>query len=295
MSLSEKPNWQQKYVEVLGRQVSVVHKLGENDKLPLVFVHGWLDNAASFELIASFLDEYEIYLVELSGHGKSDHIGADAHYHLVDWVYEFKLVVKQLELDKFSLIGHSLGGILASIYSTLEQDKIDKLILLESAGAFVQPNQDLVENLKAAFTSRDQLAIKTSHSEKNKLRPISLLPSLIDSRCKVGDFNQEIASILIERNIERKDAFFIWRSDARLKTLSPIRLSEEQAVELVSHIHVPCLIILGETGFKSISEDLERRQAYFNNMQHTQVPGGHHFHLEHPELAAQKIIEYLSV
>lgn len=45
---------------------------GTPDLPPLLMLHGWLDNAASFALLAPLMKGYYVVAIDLTGHGKSD-------------------------------------------------------------------------------------------------------------------------------------------------------------------------------------------------------------------------------
>ncbi len=55
---------------------------GEPDGYPILALHGWLDNALSFSVLAPFLSEYRLIALDLSGQGLSDHRSLDATYHI---------------------------------------------------------------------------------------------------------------------------------------------------------------------------------------------------------------------
>ena len=55
-------------------------RTGTRGGLPVLALHGWLDNAASFVPLAAQLPELDWALADLPGHGLSDHLPADAAY-----------------------------------------------------------------------------------------------------------------------------------------------------------------------------------------------------------------------
>ena len=57
---------------------------GDPDGYPILALHGWLDNALSFSVIAPFLNKYRLIALDLSGQGLSDHRSLDATYHIWD-------------------------------------------------------------------------------------------------------------------------------------------------------------------------------------------------------------------
>ncbi len=54
---------------------------------PLLALHGWLDNAGSFALLAPLLaTRFRVIALELPGHGGSNHLPSGASYHYMDYV-----------------------------------------------------------------------------------------------------------------------------------------------------------------------------------------------------------------
>jgi hypothetical protein len=80
---------------------------GDPNGYPILALHGWLDNALSFSVIAPFLSEYRLIALDLSGQGLSDHRSPDATYHIWDDVPQLLSVVATLELDQLTVLGHS--------------------------------------------------------------------------------------------------------------------------------------------------------------------------------------------
>ncbi|WP_440904703.1 alpha/beta fold hydrolase [Catenovulum sp. SX2] len=259
-----------------------------NPNIPtIVCIHGWLDNAESFVPMSEFFSEYQLIVLELIGHGHSDHRSLDAHYHLIDWVYDLKLFCQQLNLPAFYLVGHSLGGAVSTIFAASECEFVKTLILLESPGAFTQPEHELATNIHLAFESRLKMAEKRNKSSVKK--PLNLIPSLVQMRVEKNQLDVDFAQALIERNLYLEHNCFSWRSDPRLQTLSPIRLTPTQAKELLSSISCPIHICLADKGYTVIRQTVEQyvefaKKAYVKNFS-----GSHHFHM--PQ--AQAVAEYI--
>ena len=55
-------------------------------------------------------------------------------YNFTNWAYALHHVVDQLALEKVNLIGHSLGGGVTGYYSSIFPEKVNQLIILDSAG-----------------------------------------------------------------------------------------------------------------------------------------------------------------
>ena len=50
---------------------------GEEDAPPVLALHGWLDNAASFIPLAAHLDGIRLVAIDAPGHGRSGHYPPD--------------------------------------------------------------------------------------------------------------------------------------------------------------------------------------------------------------------------
>ena len=75
---------------------------------PLLALHGWLDNAASFARLAPLLArQRRVIALDLPGHGRSAHMPEPARrYHVVDQVDAVLDFADALGFDRFDLLGH---------------------------------------------------------------------------------------------------------------------------------------------------------------------------------------------
>ena len=142
-----------------------------NSSSKFICVHGWQDNGGLFgPLLKNLPQENHYVALDLVGHGLSDHLPAGLPYNFLNYVYGLQYVVNEMKLtdSKFSLIGHSMGGNVAGLYTSIYPELISKLILLDAAGMpFIR--QDFSKNVR---TSVDQI-IKLESKQK---RPNSDYP-----------------------------------------------------------------------------------------------------------------------
>ena len=82
---------------------------GPQDGEPIMALHGWLDNALSFSVVAPKLEGYRVIALDLSGQGFSDHRSPDATYHIWDDIPQLLSVADQLGFEKLAVAGHSRG------------------------------------------------------------------------------------------------------------------------------------------------------------------------------------------
>jgi pimeloyl-ACP methyl ester carboxylesterase len=121
-------NIETKYMKVGGLDV-LYYTAGHGE--PLVVIHGggcdartWLDN------IAVLADKYTVYAPDLPGYGGSQPM--EGHYYVPELAQFIEDFTRQLGLEKFYLVGHSLGGGIALNFALLFPEKIRKLVLISS-------------------------------------------------------------------------------------------------------------------------------------------------------------------
>ena len=104
------------------------------DKGPvLLLIHGF---GASVEIwqhnIKSLVKFYKVYAIDLVGFGRTDkHEGTYTPPFMVQFIND---ALTALNLEKVTLIGLSMGGGLSILYTLRFPHKIDKLVLVDSAG-----------------------------------------------------------------------------------------------------------------------------------------------------------------
>ena len=73
-------------------------------------LHGFSDNCGSFDrLLPLFPQNQQMIAIDIPGHGFSSHLEPNDSYDFEDLNY-ITTVAKYYNFDKFSLMGHSMGG-----------------------------------------------------------------------------------------------------------------------------------------------------------------------------------------
>jgi esterase len=105
-----------KFVTVNGLALRYL-EWGEAAAPPIVCVHGYTGSADAFNALARHLkDRYHILALDVRGHGESAWSPAGA-YRYEDQAADLAAFAERLGLEKFALIGTSMGGIIAMTYA----------------------------------------------------------------------------------------------------------------------------------------------------------------------------------
>ena len=127
-----------KFIDVGGLAIHYL-EWGEPDGECLVLVHGFLDQAGSWRPFVRSLQnklQQALWIIapDCRGHGDSGWVGAGGYYHFPDYVFDLDCLIRALGLERFKLIGHSMGGTISLIYSGTFPSKVQKLVLIEGIG-----------------------------------------------------------------------------------------------------------------------------------------------------------------
>lgn len=129
--------------------------MGAKDKPLLLALHGWLDNANSFEPLAAHLLDYQVLAIDWPGHGFSAHRPGHYPLHWIDYLYDLDALLTALPQKPAAMIGHSLGGIIASAYTATFPEKVNKLVLIEALSPLSElPTQAKARLKKASISMR---------------------------------------------------------------------------------------------------------------------------------------------
>ena len=254
---------------------------GAKQGRPLIALHGWLDNAASFSRLAPKLTGMRILALDLAGHGHSQHRPRGAGYALFDYVYDALQVAEYLGWSRFSLLGHSLGAIVAVMLAASMPQRIERLALIDGLLPLAAPAQTSVASLARSLEARLALSGKPKPVYRSLERAIEV------RRRGFVAVSREAAEYLVRRSLMRVPGGYGWRSDSRLSLPSPIPLTQGQASAFVCSLQCPVRLLLAQQGLLIQHPELETVLAK-TQIEVQQLPGGHHLHLD-DELGAQRV------
>jgi pimeloyl-ACP methyl ester carboxylesterase len=119
---------------------------GDPDRPTIVLVHGSRLHAHVWnDFCRRFQDRYRIVAVDQRGHGDSGWC-AQRSYALEDFHQDLRAVVAERGLERFTLIGHSLGGRVSMLFAERNPERVERLILVDIAAgrpANRGPDEDL--------------------------------------------------------------------------------------------------------------------------------------------------------
>lgn len=260
---------------------------GDLEQPVILAVHGWLDNAASFDVLGELLSDYCVIAPDLAGHGHSSHRPASGGYQIWDDLVDLLDLLDKLGVDKFFLMGHSRGSMISSLLTVAANDRVQALVQIDGFFPMVMPVEETANQLQRHV--RDTLKYRRRKEQGRGSPVFATLEEMAEGRRKAMPMSMDSAMRLIERNTRAVDGGFEWRYDDRLKAASAMKMSEANNEALVAALTVPVLQLCQPGFAKRLSwvEPLLVKQALIRR---EYIDGIHHFHMEeHSAEVARKI------
>ncbi|GAA0901222.1 alpha/beta hydrolase [Luteibacter anthropi] len=257
---------------------------GQPDAPPLLLVHGWLDNAASFSLLAPWLaDRFHVIALDLPGHGHSQHLPPGSVYQHVDYVRALLAAVDKLALPRFHLLGHSLGAGVATMLAIAAPERVRALALIEGLGPLGDDGSRTLERFREGLAS--------ANGNNRPLRVFASIEEAARARAIASGLDATLARPIVERGLRQVIGGHSWRSDPRLSRPTAIRLAETQVMSLLLGLGVPTSLLLALPHAPYLEpEAMQVRIDCVDDIRVTHMDGGHHLHLEHPQAVADWVL-----
>lgn len=274
---------------------------GPKDVRPILCLHGWQDNAGTFDKLIPLLPSNVSFLaIDLPGHGLSSWVPNGMAYHAADNIYLLNIILKEYQWDKLSIMAHSMGSLVGFLFSSIFPSKVDMLIGLDALKPHIRETDKLVPFLERHLEN----FVKADLRNQEKSEPPCYTYDELVERLHLGTYKsitKECCPYLLKRAIKKSikypDKYYFGR-DSRLKHLFPISLSQETCLALARRIQIPYLFIKAKRSpfyedekYYHEAIDVLKESSKFELMN---VDSTHHFHLTDPAICSETISNFIN-
>ena len=148
-----------------------------------------------------------------TGHGLSSHYPAGMMYHYWDHIAHVRLVAEYFGWSRFSILGHSLGGIVGSMFTAISPQMVEKLVMIDIVKPISTPAKFQPEKSAKAIESYIQVLKKLEQG------PPSYSYEAARERivqANNGSIDAEAAEVLMRRGTKRhEDGGYYFARDLR--------------------------------------------------------------------------------
>ena len=196
----------------------------------------------------------------------------------MDHVYDLASLIDHLGLDRFTLMGHSLGGNIALRYAGLFPEKIEKLIAIEGLG----PSPRMLEERKAQpITQRLRQWIEQRRlvSERQPRIMDDLAAAQARMQAAYSHLPEDLIHHLTKTGIKTNSAGTVsWAYDTAGFGGSPSDIPYEEQTHLWSQITCPTWLVYGATSWASNPAEDGRIEPFQNASVSVISDAGHWLH-----------------
>jgi pimeloyl-ACP methyl ester carboxylesterase len=248
-----------------GRAVILIHGLGAS-------LFDWTDFIP--DLLSS---GYQVYALDLPGHGKSKKIPTNSNYTIEDMYTIFCCWVENLKIDEpVVLIGHSLGSYISILYAVNHPDHVRGLVLCDP------------------LYSCAQIPFLVQKGLFNSMIRASAFIHIPEWAIRIA---VDIASLSIRNG-------YILSNSVRKQTVNDFRRSQPEIFQILSSmddltkllpsLDVPGLIVWGAVDRTLKPESFSKLIKNFKNAQGVAIPSaGHVPHQSHTREFSMAVMEFL--
>jgi pimeloyl-ACP methyl ester carboxylesterase len=259
---------------------------------PVFLLHGWADTGDTFQfMVDAFRGDWPLVALDWRGFGRSE--WAREGYWFPDYLADLDALLELLSARvPARLVGHSMGGNIASLYAGLRPERVRCVVNIEGFGLpRTTPDQAPAQLRKWL----DQ--VKTAPALKN-YESFEQLASIIQSRYPRFTEAQSMFVAQAWGRLEADGRVHLL-GDARHRWVNPVLYRREEAEACWRQIRAPMLMLLGEQseyllgigvdgtdgGFRAVMAGIEIIRI---------ADAGHMLHIERPDRVAPLVESFLS-
>jgi pimeloyl-ACP methyl ester carboxylesterase len=249
----------------------------------VLLIHGLTQQAHVFDAIAARLgDSYHVYALDVRGRGESEW-GAAQDYAMPTYVEDLEAVREALGLESFSLLGTSMGGLIAMYYSAQHPERVLRLVMNDIGPEIdrqgLQRIQAMASSAPEAFT--DLKAVAKYYREENG--PVLARRS--------DDEVVEYARWHVRRS---DNGLYVWKMDPAIRQPQPGAARAADPWEAYRRVKCPVLLVRGSTSDILSRQTVERMKRESPHVSTVEVANvGHAPSLAEPE-AESALLAFLA-
>lgn len=259
--------------------------------LPVFLLHGWQDTGDTFQfMVDRFERDWPLVALDWRGFGRSD--WSQEGYWFPDYFADLDALLDQVSCGAPArLVGHSMGGNIASLYAGLRPERVRCVASLEGFGLPRSSPQH------APVQLRQWLDQVKSRPVLKDYESVEQLASII--RFRYPRFSDAHAGFVAAAWSREDDGRVRLLGDSRHRWVNPVRYQREDAEACWREVRAPVLMLLGEESEYLPKLGGDGSDAAFRNIiPHIEIVriagAGHMLHIEKADAIAPLIENFLS-
>ncbi|CAH0539113.1 alpha/beta fold hydrolase [Vibrio marisflavi] len=244
----------------------------EGEGHTIVLIHGLFGNLDNLGVLARELKkEYQVLSVDLRNHGRSFHSDEINYSSMAE---DVRLVLEHLQINAFTLIGHSMGGKVAIKLADIERERTQNLIVLDMS--------------PVAYTSRKHDNVLAGLHAVMEGKPTSRSSAL---QAMARHIEMDGVRQFLSKSLYNNDGVFSWRFNVLAVEENYWNILGWQDIETLS---TPTLFVKGGESDYLLAEHQTHIQKQFSNVKaHVIANAGHWLHAEKPNEVLRAVTKFI--
>ncbi|MED2839415.1 alpha/beta fold hydrolase [Bacillus wiedmannii] len=255
-----------KYMNIRGKKL-YVETYGNLKNKPVLYLHGGPGESCynfSFHQAERLKDSLYVIMIDQRGVCRSEEITEDEAFGLNDLIEDCEELKKVLQIEKWSVIGHSFGGYVALLYASIYPSSIEKIIFEAptfdfalTSRALLQKTGHLLKKYGKEKVAEESIAYSSSNATSEELLDayIRLSNELEENRMGIYNYKEDVTDESLYSDEE-------WEVFSNRSKIHFDRLKVEGAVhtsllQKIKDIQNPMLLIVGKHDAVTCEKQIE--------------------------------------
>ncbi len=260
----------------------------------LILLHGGQDHCRAWDWVAARLGpDWHVLAPDLRGHGDSQWADAGG-YSMAGFIYDLAQLIHQRRLAPVTIIGHSLGGSIATRFAGVFPEQVSRLVSIEGLGRSPRQEQEQARN------AIDRRLADWIGDQRRLAGRLPRRYASIEEACeRMRDANkfltQDQALHLTRHGVrQNEDGSYGWKFDNYIRVQPPYDMTGDEIRALWSRIACPTLLIHGGRSWASNPAE-DGRARHFRNVRVVSIEGaGHWVHHDRLERFMAEVTAFLA-
>ena len=266
---------------------------GEEGAPTFFFLHGWGDTSASFQFVVDALAKnWRVIAPDWRGFGQSQ--WNNGAYWFLDYLADLDGLLEHYSpRQPAQIAGHSMGGIVTSLYAGIRPERVARFASLEGFVLWTAPPEESPEQCGKWLHQ-----IREGHAG---FRPYQKPAEFADRLCRDNPrLTRERADFLAQNLLRETPEGFAFAADPCHRWVNPVLYPPEAAKACWRRVRAPTLWVAGLDSFvmKQFAEhpdEYKERQSCFADVREVLLDDcGHNVHHDQPEAIARLLDDFFN-
>ncbi|USK99034.1 alpha/beta fold hydrolase [Bacillus tropicus] len=292
-----------KYMHIRGKKL-YVETYGNPKNKPVLYLHGGPGESCydfSFHQAERLKDFLYVIMIDQRGVCRSEEITEDEDFGLKDLIEDCEELKKVLQIEKWSVIGHSFGGYVALLYASIYPSSIEKIILegptfdfALTSRALLQKTGKLLKKYGKEEVAKACLLYSSSNACSEELLEayIRLSDELEEKRMELYNYKEDVTDESLYSDEEWEE--FSNRSKIHFDRLKLEGAFHTSLLRKIKDVQSPMLLIVGKHDVVTCEKQIEIFNKDARNGKYIVFEeSGHSPHYEEADRFAETVIHFL--